>query len=266
MTNHREGMKPPTNRVIVEVEYIAYKFDYPKNKERFIWGIPSEYDNIRDREVSALTCCLIYDGTQKSLDAARKFDGLFNGSPFSFIAKKGFNNLIMEQDQRNIVYNTITIKEVYLFFSELWSMYSKGVLLYDYYKVADGDNPHDKMRNVLSKFQRFNGRTILSHAKVDLFLAMMVHFYDDYKIEESTLLPPVFPTYKNTLNRMGLIKGEITYNTSKVISEKLKWFTLKHPITYWVSIPGYMDLTRTEPKLLGKFIKMNIKRYNFKKK
>lgn len=255
-------------RFISGIKHYAYFHEFPKNKDLYIWGIPSEYPTLRDREVSALSSCFVYDGTEKSLDAAKKLDKLFCGQPYKYIMEKRFVDFIMVQDQNAIFYDYLTIRDVYKFFVDLHTLFSLSPTVYLSYTLSEGDTPFEKMKSVLNKIRRFDWRYPHSYARINLYLFIMAHCFSDYKLDESQLLAPLFERQFYMCKMIGLVasKSKYTIQSTVELSDNLKWFSENYPMTYWVGVVAYIDAYRAKDNLISKFSKMRLKKYRLKKR
>lgn len=255
-------------RFISGILHYSYFHEFPKNKDLYIWGIPSEYPTLRDREVSALASCFIYDGTPKSLEAARRLDKIFCGEPYRYIMEKRFVGFIMVENQDEPFYDYLTVKDVYKFFVDLHTLFSISPTVYLSYAMAEGDIPFQKMKKVLGKIRRFDWRYPHSYARINLYLFMMAHCFSDYRLDESQLLAPLFERQFSVCKVIGLITPRTKYNVNSTIelTDNLKWFSERHPMTYWIGVVAYIDAYRAKDKLINKFSKMRLKKHFFKKR
>ena len=255
-------------RFISGIKHYSYFHEDPRSKDLYIWGIPSEYPTLRDREVSALASCFIYDGTEKSLESARKLDRLFCGEPYKYIMEKRFVGFIMVENQDETFYDYLTVKDIYKFFVDLHTLFSLTPTVYLSYVVSEGDIPFEKMKRVLNGIRRFDWRYPHSYARINLFLFMMAHCFCDYKLDESQLLAPMFQRHFAVCKSIGLIKSKGKFSTKSTyeLTENLKWFSERHPMTYWVGVVAYIDAYRAKDKLINKFSKMKLKKHSFRKR
>lgn len=257
----KEKNDSPTYRTIVIVNYLSSFYEVHKGLGDFIWMIPSKYKEVKDIEISAITSCFIYDGTKQSVSAAKEIDSWFKGEPFKYIIDKQYNNIVMVGNQNVNIYNTITIKDLFIFFDKLNALYSEydGIIgKFRYIGGLKSDKTFDYFKLVLEEFRGFGGKSVLPYARIHLFLFMMVHCAEAYPLDQSRLLAPVFPRQMATCRRLRLTKNNrLTTKTNIGVTEKLKWFSKKFPMTFWVGVVAYSDIT--DRKLLKKLSAMENK-------
>lgn len=257
-----------TYRNIVAIREIANEYDYPKNTEGMIWGIPHKYDNPLDREISALCCSWIYDGTKHSLDAALEMDSWFKGSPSEFIIGKKFTFWIMQQEQDLQVYNAVTIRHCYYLFAWMKDFYSKFKSICAMIDTESDLIPYEQMQKIIGGIDAFNGKSTNSTGRINLFLFMMVHCFDQINLDASQLRPPLFE--HNILPSCRAL-GILTKKDKKKVwvervYEHLLWFSEENPMTYWVGIAAYNRYLKERPIRSKKFASMKLKRYKYRKK
>lgn len=265
----REALYPsPTFRTIAALIEISYFNEYPKNKEKFIWGIPSKYSDFRDREISALCSCWIYDFSKTSFKAAMVLDEIMCGTPYKFVWNRGFDYFIMGVDQNETLYKGIKMYDVYRMFETLHILIRRYHSLKGAFSCATKDIPYDEAHAVLSCIKEFNGKTINSQGRINLFLFMMTHCYDDYDYQSSMLQPPLFDSrILPTCKALNLIDKSIkkTELINKV-SSSLAWFSKKNPMTFWVGIATYNEFVKENKNKAKKFSTMKLVRHPFKKR
>ena len=182
--------------------------------------------------------------------------------------EKRYVGFVMVEDQDAIFYDDLSIKDIYMFFVDLNIFFTMYPTLYLAYVMEDGDSPYEIMKKVLGRFKRFDAKFPQSHARINLYLFMMVHCFSDYRMDESQLLAPLFETHFALCKDIGLItpKTKYTINSTIELTENLKWFSEQHPMTYWVGVVAYIDAYRAKDKLINKFSKMRLKKHNFRKR
>lgn len=258
----------PAYRYCVAISRISFYYEYPKCKDRFIWGIPSKYKKLLDQEISALCCCWIYDGTKKSLEAAKEIDSWFNGNPFKFIAKKEYNLMVMDGDQNRKVYNQITIKDCYYLFEWIYKELTAHQGIGYSISLMEGETPFDKMKELVKDIPRFSKKTINSDGRVNLYLFIMVHCLDRYEFDSSLLKAPLFednilPNCKS----MDLVDNKVKdEDLPEHITNYLKWFSEKHPMTFWIGIAAYKEYFKDAPYFAKRFGQLKMTRHRFNKK
>lgn len=258
----------PQYKYCVAISRIAFYYEYPKHKDKFIWGIPGKYENLLDQEISALCCSWVFDGTKKSLEAAIYIDSLFKGEPFKFIAKKEYNFLVMEQDQNKEIYSSITIKDCYYLFDWIHKTLSSYQGIGNAMSLIGGDTPFDKMKKLVKGIPMLSMKSINADGKVNLFLFIMSHCLERYDLNSSSLRAPLFENDILPNCREMTIINKKTKKTKMVeeVTNHLKWFSEKYPMTFWIGIAAYKEYKKDEPLLAKKFARMKMTRHNFKKK
>lgn len=260
--------KEPRYRTASAILHCSYLNDYPKNADMFVWGIPRKYEKARDREISAIVTCYIYDGTKASIAAARKVDAMFRGSPFNFIAKGFHCTMMLDKDQDEVVYKEIRTKDLYIFLKGVTYIYKKYGSIYKAYSLSKSDSPLQNITYALNVGDIFSDGSTLSMTRKCMFLFMMCHCFDDYKADSSRLLAPVYDCHIYYARKLGLIDNSSKYDkyVFNEMTDNLKWFSEQHPLTFWVGFVAYVEADRKRDRILKKFATMDIKRHRFKKR
>ena len=260
--------KVPRYSTISFIQHYAYINDYPKNSDKFIWGIPSKYTHLKDREISAIVCAYIYDGTEKSMNAVREVDAMFKGRPFDWMAGNGHSDMMLEQNQMRQLYGRITVADLYWFFRELRTLYAQYGSIYRRFKASSLDTLQQNIEYTLSLLTPFNGKSVEHLSRRNLFFIIMAHCYDDYKIDESQLIVPLYGRLISTCKALGLLekKNKIQKDTAILLTDNLRWFSEKHPTTFWIGIFGYMEALREYDNELCKLAKSPLVRHRFRKR
>lgn len=260
--------KVPKYSTIAYLLHYSYFNEYPKNKEKFIWGISSKYEEFRDREISALVTSFIYDGSQKSIKAVMEVDVMFKGSPLKWLAKKQHCSMILETDQDKVIYGKIDTKALYYFFCDVYTLYSQYGSIYKRFQACTFDTLEENMETTFSMLSPFKGKSFEASNKRNMFMFLMAHCYNDYNVDEHQLVAPLFETQLVTCRTMGLIseKGKLDRNTAVELTDNLRWFSEQHPLTFWVGIFAYQDAVRTKDKMVAKLHKMKLTRRKFNKR
>lgn len=260
--------KEPRYRTASAILHCSYLNDYPKNADMFVWGIPRKYEKARDREISAIVTCYIYDGTKASIAAARKVDAMFRGSPFNFIAKGFHCTMMLDKDQDEVVYKDIRIKGLYIFLKGVTDIYKKYGSIYRAYSLSKSDSPLQNVTYALNVGDIFSDGSTLSMTRKCMFLFMMCHCFDDYKADSSRLLAPVYDCHIYYGRKLGLIDNSSKYDkyVFNEMTDSLKWFSEQHPLTFWVGFVAYVEADRKRDRIIKKFATMDIKRHRFKKR
>ena len=260
--------KEPRYRTASAILHCSYLNDYPKNADMFVWGIPRKYEKARDREISAIVTCYIYDGTKASIAAARKVDAMFRGSPFNFIAKGFHCTMMLDKDQDEVVYKDIRIKGLYIFLKGVTDIYKKYGSIYRAYSLSKSDSPLQNVTYALNLGDIFSDGSTLSMTRKCMFLFMMCHCFDDYKADSSRLLAPVYDCHIYYGRKLGLIDNSSKYDkyVFNEMTDNLKWFSEQHPLTFWVGFVAYVEADRKRDRIIKKFATMDIKRHRFKKR
>lgn len=260
--------KEPRYRTASAILHCSYLNDYPKNADMFVWGIPRKYEKARDREISAIVTCYIYDGTKASIAAARKVDAMFRGSPFNFIAKGFHCTMMLDKDQDEVVYKDIRIKGLYIFLKGVTDIYKKYGSIYRAYSLSKSDSPLQNVTYALNVGDIFSDGSTLSMTRKCMFLFMMCHCFDDYKADSSRLLAPVYNCHIYYGRKLGLIDNSSKYDkyVFNEMTDNLKWFSEQHPLTFWVGFVAYVEADRKRDRIIKKFATMDIKRHRFKKR
>lgn len=260
--------KVPRYSTIAYILHYAYINDYPKNADKFIWGIPAKYTNIKDREISAIVSSYIYDGTEKSLKAAMKVDAMFGGKPFDWMARKNYCDMMVDQNQMKQIYGRITITDLYWLFRELYTLYAQYGSIYKRFKASSLDTLQQNIEYTFSVLTPFNGKSVEHLSRRNLFFIMMAHCYDDYRIDESQLIAPLYKRMMSTCKILRLIEGSSTIckDTATELTDNLRWFSESHPVTFWMGVIGYIEAVREKDKALTKLAKQRLIRHHFRKR
>lgn len=258
----------PRYRTIVTLKEIGYINEYPKNKDKFIWGLPSKYEDFKDREISAFCTCWICDYTKKSFEAAYYLDEIMCGEPYNFVYNRGFDFFIMDVDQEETLYGIIKMADVYKMFDRLHQLIRKYKSIQNAFICNPKATPYEETLFTLSQFKEFNGRTIDSQGRINLFLFMMTHCYEDYNYDSSILLPPLF---ENRILPNCRALSLIDKKTKKKdilprVTSMLQWFSKKNPMTYWIGLADYFDFVKENPKVARKFSSMRLIRHPYRKR
>lgn len=261
----------PTYKAIVALNEISFVNEFPKNMEKFIWGIPGKYESYLDREISAFCTCWIYDFTKKSFRAAMVMDSWMKGSPFEFISKREFDYFIMEVDQQMVLYKNIRYSDCYYFFDKLYKIISRCRSLKSLIDSYGKKTPFESALCAFKEFKPFSDNDMDSMGRVNLFLLMMTHMFGDYDYDGSLLVAPLFktkilPMCKELLLLDRKTKGVSAMEATIQLTDKLKWISRKNPMTYWVGLATYNEFKYHNEKKEKKFVTMRIIRHPFKKK
>ena len=260
--------KVPRYSTISFIQHYAYINDYPKNSEKFIWGIPSKYTHLKDREISAIVCAYIYDGTEKSMNAVREVDAMFKGRPFDWMAGNGHSDMMLEQNQMRQIYGRITVADLYWFFRELRTLYSQYGSIYRRFKASSLDTLQQNIEYTLSVLTPFNGKSVEHLSRRNLYFIIMAHCYDDYRIDESQLIAPLYERMMYPCKLLKLIGEDNTLckDTATELTDNLRWFSERNPITFWVGILGYIAAVREKDKKLQTLAKSGLIRHRLRKR
>lgn len=261
--------KTPRYSTISFLLHYAYFNDYPKNKEKFIWGIPSKYENFKDREMSAITTCYIYDGSRKSIETADRVDQMFGGQPLKWLANKRHCTMILDNKQDKVVYGRIKMKDLYQFFCELYDMYAKYGSIRKRFELSLYDSVEERLSVALSILTPFKGNSMVAYNRRNLFIFMMAHCFDDYKVDEYQLVVPLYENQIATSKFLCLIPHEscLSRETAIELTDNLRWFSEQHPLTFWVGLTAYQNAVREEDRMLKKLVrKALVKRRKFRKR
>lgn len=254
----------PPYRWCVAIKRASFYYEYPKKMDKFVWSIPCKYANLLDQEVSALCTCWIYDGSRQSVEAAREIDSWFNYEPFKFIAKKEYNTFILNNDQDRVVYGNITIKDCYNLFREIRNVLGSYKGMKHAFDIVKVGNHVDNLRYILKDIGRFSDKSIDSEGRLNLYFFMMVHCLEQYGIDQAELKAPLFEKSIIPICReMKIIEDS---DMVESVTNHLKWFSEKHPMTYWVGIATIREYRKEEPRLAKKFAKMKIVKHRFRKR
>lgn len=258
----------PTYRSCVAISRIAHYYEYPKGAERFIWGIPSKYSSLADREISALVSCWIYDGSRKSLEIARQIDSIFDGSPSKFVLQRKHVIWLMSQIQDDVVYDNIKIADCYNLLVCIHQIYTRYGSIRTAMELAKADTIHEKILNILSPIFRFKGSSINSEGRRNLFLFMMVHCFEEYDIPSTELKAPLFEAVviPNARSLNIITKKTKKKQYVEVVTNNLKWFSEQYPMTFWIGIAAYSEYQKEHPKLFKKFAQQTVVLRRFKKR
>ena len=258
----------PTYRSCVAISRIAHYYEYPKSAEKFIWGIPSKYKTIADREISALISCWVYDGTRKSLEVARTMDAIFGNAPYEFIIKKKYITWLMEIDQSMMIYKNISVAEFYNFSIWLNQLYARYGSIKTKLEVSKESDKIALLMSILSQIQGFKGKTIDCEGRRNLFLFMMVHCFEAYDIPSTELKAPLFEAVvlPNARHLHIITKKTKKKEYVEVVTNNLKWFSENYPMTFWIGIAAYTEYEKEHPKLFKKFAQQTVVLRRFKKR
>lgn len=260
-------MKPLPHNITQAIRYCAKKNENSYYADVQPWGIPEKYKTTKDREVSAITACLFYDGTESSLKVAKEMDLVFDGEPYKFIANKTYQRMLMSPDQNRRHYKAITIKNVYMFFCKLYEIYAEFPSIYSAFLKQKGDTDAEKLMNLFGKGVGFSGLKIDIIPKFNLFLVMMAHRFDDYDYDPLKLVAPVFRGHFTFYRRIKITEEKKFSNKSaEIITEQFGYFSKTNPMTFWIGAMGLRECMKLKKKYLSKFNDVIPKRYYYKKK
>ena len=260
--------KVPKYSTISYLLHYSYKNEYPKNAEKFIWGIPSKYRHIKDREISAIISAYIYDGTKRSLMAAQSVDEMFNGKPFEWLAMNRHNDMMLEQNQMRQIYKRTTNTDLYWLFRELKTLYAQYGSIRNRFNLFSLPTLQENIRHTLSVLTPFNTDDVIELSRRNMFFIMMSHIFNDYRLDESQLLAPMYSGLICTCGALGLITKSPTLKKESLteLTDNLRWFSENHPITFWVGILGYLVAVNENDKDLQCLAKKPLVRHRFKKR
>jgi hypothetical protein len=260
--------KAPRYSTVSYLLHYAYFNEYPKNAEKFVWSIPMKYENLQDREISALTTCYIYDGTMKGLNAAIEVDKMFGGYPAQWFSRKRLLDMILCENQNEVIYGNIRIKDLFTFFTEVYKVFCGYKSIKNRLSLCKFDTLQENIKVAFSGISAFGGDKYIHFARRNLFLTMMAHCYNDYEVDESQIIVPLFERQLYTCKQLRLLPDSAMVNMKSAIelTDNLRWFSENHPITFWVGILAYQNAVREEDKMLKKLAKMKLTRRKFNKR
>lgn len=260
--------KAPRYSTVSYLLHYAYFNEYPKNAEKFVWSIPMKYENIQDRELSALTTCYIYDGTMKGLNAAIEVDKMFGGYPAQWFSRKRLLDMILCENQNEVIYGNIRIKDLFTFFTEVYKVFCGYKSIKNRLSLCKFDTLQENIKVAFSGISAFGGDKYIHFARRNLFLTMMAHCYSDYEVDESQIIVPLFERQLHTCKHLRLLSesAKVDMKSAIELTDNLRWFSENHPITFWVGVLAYQNAVREEDKMLKKLAKMKLTRRKFNKR
>lgn len=250
----------------------AIRFAAKKNELEYFyylhpWGIPVKYQTLKDREVSAITTCLFYDGTDRSLKTAQEIDVIFDNEPYKFVADKVYQRMLMSPDQNRRHYKAITIKNIYFFFKKLNEIYSEYSSIYAAFLKQKGDTDAEKLMNLFGKGVGFSGLKIDIIPKFNLFLVMMAHCFNDYDYDPLKLVAPVFRGHFGFYRRLKITEEKkFSAQSADIITEQFGYFSKTNPMTFWVGAIGVRRYLKRDKRFISGFNDVIPKKYYYKKK
>lgn len=260
--------KAPRYSTVAYLLHYAYFNEFPKNADKFVWSIPLKYEHLVDREISALTACYIYDGTIQGLKAAFEVDKTFNGNPFHWLSKSRMLDMMLCENQNEVVYQNIRIKDLFTFFTEIQTIIRGYKSIKNRLSLCRFDTLQENIKVALSYVSAFGGDKYIHFARRNLFLFMMAHCYNDYEVDESQIIAPLFERQLYTCKQLRLLPFEAKVNKEYAIelTDNLRWFSETHPMTFWVGVLAYQNAVREEDKMLKKLAKMKLTKRKFNKR
>jgi hypothetical protein len=268
MIKRRIERQAPRYSTIAYLLHYAYHNDYPKNADSFGWGIPMKYDTLQDREVSALVTCYIYDGSEKSVNAARKIDEMFNGSPIKWLASDRHCDMILKTNQNEVVYGNITTLKLFFLFREIRLFYTMYESIRKKLQYCNFESLQQNIIVALSTISQFSDNCYIHFARRNLFLFMMAHCYNDYNVDESQIVAPLFEGQLYTCKHLHLLSADsrLCVKTATELTDRLRWFSEEHPMTFWVGLTAYQRAVKCKDKALKKLAKSKLIRHKFNKR
>ena len=247
----------PRYRTIVAITDVACRYDYPKNKDKCVWGIAGKFKKKPNREIAALVCVWLCDWTTKSIEASRKVVSWLGDNPYAYIMKKEYNYMIMQCDQSEVIYKTIKRSDCWYFFEWIHGIVSRYGSFFYAMNMTGKPNHYDAAYELLKSIKGFKGRTTEAEAKINLFFYMMAHCFDDYQIDSSKLRPPLFKHHIiHTCKALFLLSKDDKKDAYvDKVTDYLKWFSENHPMTFWTGIAMYNTFSKEYPKEFRKFAK-----------
>lgn len=234
--------------------------------DKFIWGIPCKYTNILDQEVSALCSCWIFDGSRKSIEIAKAVDSWFGGSPFRFIANKEYNEWLLNSNQDKVIHDRITVKDCYLFFCKVREIIGSYKGIKNALKLIELPNHTDRLRYILKDIPRFTDGSVDAEGRLNLYFFIMEHCLDRYGLDQSTLRAPLFEKLILPNCRELKLYNNDCADIVEHVTNHLKFFSEKYPMTFWVGLATYKEYEKCEPNLTKKLFHMRLTKHRFKKR
>ena len=135
-------------------------------------------------------------------------------------------------------------------------------------KMHSMNKVDENIKRIGALFPNCVTERINADGKVNLFLFIMSHCLERYDLDSSSLRAPLFENDILPNCREMTIINKKTKKTKMVeeVTNHLKWFSEKYPMTFWIGIAAYKEYKKDEPLLAKKFARMKMTRHNFKKK
>lgn len=260
--------KTPRYSTIAYLLHYSYHNDYPKNADSFVWGIPMKYEKLQDREISALITCYIYDGTDKSIDAARRVDEMFGGHPAQWFSRKRPLDMILCENQNEIIYGKVRVKDLFTFFTELYKIFCGYKSIKNRLNLCRLNTLQDNIKVALSSLPAFGGDEYMHFARRNLFLFMMAHCFNDYEVDGSQIIVPLYERQLSTCRQLRLLDKSAKADLTSAIelTDRLRWFSENHPMTFWVGLIAYQRAVKCKDKALKRLAKSKLIRHKFNKR
>jgi hypothetical protein len=150
----------------------------------------------------------------------------------------------------------------------VYTLYSQYGSIYKRFQACAFDTLEENLETTFSMLSPFKGKSFEASNRRNMFMFLMAHCYNDYKVDEHQLVAPLFEMQLATCRTMGLIseKVKLDRNTAVELTDNLRWFSEQHPLTFWVGIFAYQDAVRTKDKMVSKLHKMKLIRRKFNKR
>jgi hypothetical protein len=176
--------------------------------------------------------------------------------------------MILCENQNEVIYGNIRIKDLFTFFTEVYKVFCGYKSIKNRLSLCKFDTIQENIKVVFSGISAFGGDKYIHFARRNLFLTMMAHCYNDYEVDESQIIVPLFERQLYTCKQLRLLPDSAMVNMKSAIelTDNLRWFSENHPITFWVGILAYQNAVREEDKMLKKLAKMKLTRRKFNKR
>ena len=260
--------KTPRYSTIAYLLHYSYHNDFPKNADGFVCGIPMKYEKLQDREISALVTCYIYDGTDKSLEVAREVDKMFDGSPIKWLAKDRHCDMIIGKNKEEVIYGDITTLKLFFLLREIRLFYTMYESIGRKLQFCSFDNLQRNIAEALSTISQFSDKCYVHIARRNLFLFMMAHCFNDYEVDESQIIVPLYERQLSTCRQLRLLDktAKADLISAIEITDRLRWFSENHPMTFWVGLIAYQRAVKCKDKALKRLAKSKLIRHKFNKR
>ena len=260
-------MHTPNYRTIKLLKELTWE----RNQKRHIVGspieIPHRYSDKRDIEISAFLTAWIYDGSSKSLLAAKEIDNLMEGQPFRWITQKRYLFLSDSHNQRKTLPHPYSYRDFMMICMKI------SDLLYVFGSIERGISSTlsgSYLESMQLLFNRSKGLTwniVLPIIKLNMFL-MWTGRNDGnvclglYDLDQSKLLIPLEREVLKAAKRLHLTNSRIAdLKTSIEVTEALRWFDSKDPTKYYFGLLGYSEMKKSNDGSLRDIIGKPITRH-----